>query len=205
MEENMSITCAIRRDKDKIKFKKQDFYQTPKKATEILLEHLKQYQSLDFKNTSVLDPCAGKLAITDVLCKYFDKDMVTYFDLFPQDKSIPVDFMEYSMQHDLIIMNPPYSQKKQFIEHGIEVANEVYAFLPNQVTNYIDFTEGFLDSDRYNGKVTVYPKMILNETLIPVQGGMTSYSWFHFTRKECDLRKYEFMYDMRKYKRKEII
>ena len=42
---------------------------------------------------------------------------------------------------ELIIMNPPYSKKDEFIEHALELAGNVFVILPLQVSNYISFTE----------------------------------------------------------------
>jgi len=195
----MAIHDSSPRDREKIKHKDQDFYQTPKKAVEILVHHFKEYNF--FKPESkVLDPCCGEKAISDVLSQKFN--CVNLIDLYPKEEGIlKIDFLEFTHAgYDLIVMNPPYSKKKEFINHALSIADDVFVFLPLQVMNYIDFTEGYLDSEQYVGQIIIYPKMILNETQNFKQGGITAYAWFHFSKTRNPTQKYQHYYDMRKFK-----
>jgi len=193
----MAIHDSSPRDREKIKHKEQDFYQTPKKAVEILLYHLKNNNWKP--ENKVLDPCCGERVISNVIGSYFKN--VGFFDLYPKEYHIPkIDFLKcMRLKYDLIVMNPPYSKKKEFIDHALTIADDIFVFLPLQVMNYIDFTEGYLDSEQYIGQIIIYPKMILNETQNIKQGGITAYAWFHFSKFGRG-SKYQVYYDIRKFK-----
>ena len=198
----MAILNSIRRD-DKHKseeIKEKEFYETPILAVKILEQHLKEQSQLILNNT-ILDPCCGKEAISKVFedLKY----NVTKFDKFPYSTRIEEkDFLTTSFDRkwDITVMNPPYTSKKEFIDKALIVTNNVYVFLPLQVTNYIDFTSDYEDTSFYHGKIVIYPKMILTNSQNYKQGGMTAYAWFHFSTKEQGPKKYEYFYDMRKFK-----
>lgn len=197
----MGIHDSVQRnDKDKSsEVKEKEFYQTPIKAVEILYHHLEE--KFYIENRLFLDPCCGKKAIAGVFEKKGHN--VEKFDKFPEDGIKQQDFLTYEpfAKYDFTIMNPPFKKKKEFILKALSLSDDVFCFLPLQVGNFIDITEKFLDTPIFKGKIVIYPKMILNETQDYKQGGMTAYAWFHFTNDSAGtLEKYEYYYDMRKFK-----
>jgi len=193
----MGIHDASQRTKTTTALKEKDFYQTPYCATRVLVDHLLNYEEID-KNISILDPCTGFQAISNILRKRFSN--VVYYDKFIEHSDYELtDFLETEEKYDCIIMNPPYSAKNEFIDHAKTLAKDVYAFLPVQVDNYISFNENYLDIFEYCDKIKCYPKMFLSEKQKYVQGGVTAYAWYHWRRDHKGFMKPEYFYDLRNY------
>lgn len=155
-----------------------DFYQTPCKATRALLSNITIAPT-----TTVLDPCEGAGAISRVLTE--NNVAYTGIDLFPiLQTTIKHDFLTYTEKCPLIIGNPPYSKKNEFIEHALTIAKEVYFILPMQIVNYNHFHRTFLNREEYKGRILMTPKFFMSDTLSGneqlVRGGVSSYAWFHW-------------------------
>jgi hypothetical protein len=195
----MAITDAIHRtaktDEENVK----DFYQTPYVLTEILCQYMQKSYG---KDTSILDPCAGKGAMTKVIKNYFP-NTVALDKFHVGDGIIQKDFFDYEEQVDIIIANPPYSQKNAFIDHAMRLAKHSFILLPVGVDNYTLFNKDYRDSDHYRGKVMIYPKFIMDQELKDTGkvnvGGMSAYAWYHFTPNYGKNIKYEAIYDLRNY------
>ena len=190
----MLYDCVRRVPKPK-KESDKDFYQTPTPAIECLLEHFNTI-GIDLVTKNVLDPCCGEEQIGKTIekhCKNF-----TAFDL-----AQGTNFLDYDNKTDIIIMNPPYSDKYRFINKAIFVADDIFCILPLQVQTYISFTDAYLNTSSFKGKAIVYPKMIMSQSAKYNQGGCSTYAWFHFTKGGNNSNKYEYYYDMRKYLKEE--
>lgn len=189
----MGIGNASPRKKvDEIK-KAKDFYQTPTPAVKCLREHLEKLEIIEFYD--LLDPCCG---LGQIGREFKDVGIVQ------TDISNGYDFLKLNNEDydsTIILMNPPYSQKNEFIRHAMKNAEHVFAILPLQVMNYISFTDEFLNIPEFKGKAIVYPKIFMSDEPIYKQGGLTAYAWFHWSKHyRCkDMDKYEYYYDMRRY------
>lgn len=97
-----------------------DFYQTPKYATQKLIERF------DFKSNNVWEPMAGNGMISNVLAtnrlNVYSSDVTqrqfqldACFDYFNQGAA-NVPFDDFS-----IVTNPPYEFANQFLQHTLEV------------------------------------------------------------------------------------
>ncbi len=102
-----------------------DFYETPIKTTQKLLEHF------DVRG-KLLEPAAGKGAILKAVGH--PKENVTALDIQPSfreslcdyaDEVRIQDFLEYKdKKFDTIIANPPFSQSEAFIRHAFSLLDE---------------------------------------------------------------------------------
>lgn len=178
----MSRTVRIKKTKE---LKNKDFYQTHPAMVRALME---KYDL----NEPILDPCAGKGIIGDVLSK--QAYVVKEFDLHPQSTPIKkLNFLKtnLSIQIDTIIMNPPYSNKYAFIDKALEYNCEVFVLLPLDTSNYNLFHEKYLDVPHYQGRLLMTPKLILHEGLETKRGGNSSYAWYHYDPNVYAEDKYE--------------
>lgn len=191
----MGIADSVSRLK---KENNKDFYQTPYLATEALL---KSYSFIHEAKT-ILDPCEGAGAITKILKKYD----INYkgIDKYPQLESTQeIDFLRSEMrQHiDVIISNPPYSLKNEFIDDALNSAEEVFFILPMQVVNYNYFHRNYLNRKEYRGRLLMTPKFFMtqdvNEDYSLVKGGVSAYAWFHWSKnKTIENHSYETYIDL---------
>lgn len=210
----MSIMDATRRTTTD----EHDFYQTLPCQINVLCA------LVDFSRKKIIDAGAGKQVIANHIKKHFPRTAVitseknsenikselAEFDfdnpaaIVKSDKfppSVYGDFLSVWRPFDIVASNPPYSLKDEFITHSLEIADDVFMLFPLQVLNYIEFCEEWLDTPKYMGRITMYPKVILNPQGEYIQGGNTGYAWFHWSNKALPSpNKYEYFVDIRKYK-----
>lgn len=151
---------------------KSDYYLTPPMCIHALLEN----HAID-KNARILDPCCGAGIIGSVLRDH------GYHNIVEEDILSGNDFLKknYDDCFDLVISNPPYSLKNQFIKKGLLEAKEVIYILPANVINYNEFQENFLDVPWYKGRYLMRPKFFMADNYnnnLPRRGGISSYAWF---------------------------
>lgn len=164
--------------------KAKDFYQTHPAMVQSLCNKYLCYVDRD---KSILDPCSGNGVIKKVLRKNGFTGLIAQVDIEKKDdpRVIELDFFEYMQEinHkvDIIVMNPPYSNKYAFIDEALNVARDVFVLLPLDVSNYNHFHKNYLDTKEYKGRLLMTPKMMLHEGLEPKFGGNTSYAWYHFS------------------------
>lgn len=183
---------TIRKPKTK-ELKAKDFYQTNPAMVQALID--KDFY-LKVRQHKILDPCCGKNVIGNVLRKNGFKHINEI------DIEQGVDFLAYYKSHDVIIMNPPYSNKYAFIDHALEIARYVYVLLPLDVSNYNLFHREYLNTEKYKGRILMTPKMILHDGIEPKFGGNSSYAWYHFSNDNTNLdKKYEKYADLAEYLR----
>lgn len=170
------ILAAPRRLKSELENKK-DFYQTPPACTRALIDFFKNDIKLN-PNLSVLDPCAGELAITKELEKFFPQVdvMDKYMDYSGED------FLKTDKSWDIIIANVPYSDKYNFLNKALEVGEKVFAILPQQINNYNVFHKEYMDRPDFVGKLVMTPKIMMHEGQKIVKGGTSSYAWFFWDK-----------------------
>lgn len=96
---------------------------------------------------SILEPGAGKGAFLGPLRKRYPTAEISALDIEPSfgpwgkaNNSYEHDFLKWSIQHDLIIGNPPYTLALAFVKKAIELS-PVVIFLVRQ---------GFLASQKRN-------------------------------------------------------
>lgn len=167
---------AIVRTKKSDLMNEKDFYQTYPGCTYALLDVLK---SIGFSSgLATLDPCCGKESITRILKEYFTD--VEAIDKFEGDTR--QDFLEYSGEKDLIVMNPPYSNKYEFINYARSIARNVLCLLPLNTSNYNMFHREYEDDPEFVGKIQMAPKIFLHDGLEFKPGGTTQYAWYYWKR-----------------------
>lgn len=101
---------------------KNDFWYTPSVIRDGVLSLLKQNE------TKLLDPCAGACDLCD-FTKGYDYEL---YDLEPQHGDVTkMDFFDIQKETDrVIVMNPPFSIGRKFIEHALDIANTVIVICP---------------------------------------------------------------------------
>lgn len=108
-----------RDSKNNVNRVKNDFYETPSEAIEAILEREKLLPG------TILEPCAGRGAITKVISNKYPKRKIISLDINPQSKGIiKGDFLVYTPKESIqnIITNPPYKEAKQFLEKSLKLA-----------------------------------------------------------------------------------
>lgn len=149
---------------------KSDNYATPAPCIRALLDEISIH-----KENTILDPCSGG-GIFQRTCKEKGLEISGYDILEGRD------FLNEKGHYNLIIANPPYSQKNQFIKKALEVADRIYMILPMAVVNYNQFHREFLNINNYMGRYLMTPKFFMTdiETENPKRGGISAYSWFYW-------------------------
>lgn len=182
------------------------FFQTLPEQVECFVD----YMDGRISSLSFIDAGSGEGAIANHLKSRGFTNVTTLDNNFPAD--IEMDFMDFTpdTKFDVCISNPPYTRKLKyaFIDKALEIADMAVMFYPLQCLNYIDFNERYLDTDKYSGRVSMYPKMVLNPDGDHIQGGNTGYAWFIFSNSEWSAKsskKYEYLYDIRKFKQKDAV
>lgn len=89
-------------------YKSNDIVMTPINLAEKLVNHFKP-------QGKGLEPCCG----SGNILKFLDNA-----DWCEITKGI--DFFDYDKKVDYIFTNPPFSQFRKFLEHSMELANEIY-------------------------------------------------------------------------------
>jgi hypothetical protein len=150
-----------------------DFYVTPYPCITALLSRANIP-----KTATILDPCSGTGVIGKIL-RSSGYTSVTAYDIVDG-----FDFYAESSKYDVIIANPPYSHKNEFIKKAMEVANDVYMILPMTVNSYNRFHKQFLDIPPFKERFVMTPKFFMTEeeTWKPKRGGISSYAWYHWKR-----------------------
>lgn len=146
---------------------KSDFYITPFPCVRALIDNI------DLKGKSILDPCCGTGVIGKVLKEY-------EYTLTEYDIENGTDFFDETREFDVIISNPPYSIKDDFIFKALMIAKEIYFILPYNVGNYNQFHGRFMKFNLFIGKYLMTPKFFMTqeETENPKRGGISAYAWY---------------------------
>ena len=101
---------------------KEDYYATPKEATESLLD------LFDLSDCETFyEPACGEGHISKVLLNRFKNTLVRSTDLINRGYDIGgVDFLklDYEKKWDCIITNPPFKLSQGFIEKGLRLSNK---------------------------------------------------------------------------------
>lgn len=171
----MEHDAQHRTNKTKIENEK-DFYQTPIEMTHALLLYMKLKDISETSN--ILDPCSGHGAIVKELKRYYNN--VNYIDKYTEKDIHKIDFLEYEGAPDVIIMNPPYSNKYEFIDNALQIAPKVFCLLPLQIMNYNIFHTKYMNIPQFGGKIVMTPKVRLHSGIDIKYGGMSSYAWFYW-------------------------
>jgi methylase of polypeptide subunit release factors len=99
---------------------KNDFVQTPKEITEALLK-LEKFEG------SILEPCCGKGAISEVL-KSEGYEVISS-DKFSYGYGEEKDLFEVEEEFDNIITNPPFTQQQKVKKHLLNLAKKKVCLL----------------------------------------------------------------------------
>ncbi len=176
------------------KTSKTDLYRTPYECIECLRQFLNP-----IKNISILDPCDGDGRIRNALRS--QTRSVVGFDLYP-NHGVSVDFLKHNKHYNLIVGNPPFSLKNEFIRHSIEYSNYTIFLLPVSVVSYNIFHREFLNRPEYVGRILMTPKLFLNEGGTWKPGGTDSYAWFIWSKHNNTKESWERYFDLRKIRSK---
>lgn len=107
-----------------------DYYATPFKATEDLLNALLE-SGETLGNDTILEPSAGEGHIIKILKDFYPYNEITANDIAYRDSRLGievnggVDFLTYNPHYkfDTIITNPPFALAQEFIEKALELSN----------------------------------------------------------------------------------
>lgn len=171
---------TIRRTYKSAKETEKDYYQTNPYMVLALKEWM--LENGFNPNSKILDPCCGEGVIANTLNKYFYD--VTFYDKFHKIPEYRRDFLNEVNHPDIIVMNPPYSNKYTFIELAMGLADYVFCLLPLNVSNYNMFHRDFEDIPEFVGKIQMTPKMFLDQTTDFKPGGTAAYTWYVWSNKE---------------------
>lgn len=169
--------------------KPSDLYRTPVPAIVPIVK------SLQHISGAFLDPCEGDGRIKLAL-RAPGRSSVG-FDLDP-DYGPPVDFLKHHRPYDCICGNPPFSIKKEFIDHSLGLSRYTVFILPMSVVSYNEIHSGYLDIPEYMGRLLMTPKIIMNEAGSFKRKGVYSYAWFFWDTKCRTRGSWEYYWDMRK-------
>ena len=149
----------------------------------------------DYQHMTMLDPCSGTGVIHKGLSGLFYR--IKYFDKYTGVKK--GNFLLHNKKYDIISMNPPYSQKYKFMDKAFRQARFVFVLYPLNTLNYLVIHEKYEDKPEYVGFIKMSPKMLLDETLNPKQGGNSMYCWLIWDSHKTS-NKHEFwLEDLREY------
>jgi len=102
---------------------KEDYYATPKEATESLLNTLDLSECESF-----YEPACGEGHISKVLKKFYPNADIYSTDLIDRGFGVGnIDFLKldnYTRKFDCIITNPPFKLSQEFIEKGLKLSNK---------------------------------------------------------------------------------
>lgn len=96
-----------------------DYYATPPEVTMAILNK-------EVLEGSILEPACGEGHISEVLKEYYPNQEVVSTDLIDRGYGQgDINFLTYDFNRkfDNIITNPPFKYAKEFIERGLELAN----------------------------------------------------------------------------------
>lgn len=99
---------------------KDDYYATPREGTTPILDR-------EVLRGSILEPACGEGHISEVVKEYYPNAEVVSTDLIDRGYgSGGIDFLthNFNRKFDNIITNPPFKYAKEFIEKGLELAND---------------------------------------------------------------------------------
>jgi len=177
------------------------FFQTLPEQVEALVWFLRLKGKEGCSFVDILDAGSGKNVISNTLKKHgFNVTTIDkYFPAYIED-----DFLthEFKTLFNAVVSNPPYkgSEKYDFIEKALTISTDCFFLLPLQNLNYIEFCEYIDKKEEYMGRLTLYPKVILNPAGKLIQGGNTGYGWFWFSCLKRDGYPFEIFVDTRKYR-----
>lgn len=155
--------------------KPNDFYNTPQSLT----EHLLRVEKFN-KKCTICEPATGNNAITDVLRRNWNPDLVTSYDL-------ETDFFKDNNDYDYIITNPPFSKSTDFILHAKKRVRKKFCLL--LPLNYLHgkqrYEKIFTDKKYGLSKVHIFTRsLLLNDDPIrpdgKAKGGMLVFAWYVF-------------------------
>jgi hypothetical protein len=155
--------------------KPNDFYNTPTSLT----DHLLRVEEFN-KTLTICEPATGNNAITDVLRRNWNPDLVTSYDL-------EVDFFKDETDYDYIITNPPFSKATDFILHAKKRVKKKFCLL--LPLNYLHgkqrYEEVYTDRKYGLSKVHIFTRQLLLDdepirTDGKAKGGMLVLAWYVF-------------------------
>lgn len=151
----------------------QDFFQTPKKAVEALLPFIPEDVEL------IWEPTAGRKAISNVLEDHGFK--VINSDKHPQMEDIALhDFLiDDFIKCDMVILNPPFSLKTDFLQRLIESGLKFAFICPLSIIETATRSKIFAENDlsiinlsnrvcytgKYEKKVFFHSVWVINDGL----------------------------------------
>lgn len=128
-----------------------DLYTTFPADVEVVVSFITQ-----FRESIILDPCCGYGAFGQVL-KANGFYSVVETDLFYGDGQKSNFLTDEVPDYDLLITNPPFSQKKEFLERAYSIGKPFVLLLPLDTLAYMGTSELFM---RYGVRVLVFRPFI---------------------------------------------
>jgi adenine-specific DNA methylase len=102
-----------------------DFFATPEKTTEALLNNLKL-------EGSILEPACGQGHISEILKRYYPNSEIISTDLIDRGYGQGnIDFVtyDYNRRFDNVITNPPFKYAKEFVGRALQISNKYVIML----------------------------------------------------------------------------
>lgn len=119
---------------------KDDYYATPVEATKGILDR-------EILDGNIFEPACGEGHISEIIKEYYPNSEVISTDLVDRgygDGGINFLTHDFGRKFDNIITNPPFKYAKEFIERGLELANnKVIMFAKIQLVESVSRKELF--------------------------------------------------------------
>jgi hypothetical protein len=95
--------------------KREDCIQTPRRVAGALIQHF-------YPTGKILEPCKGEGNFIKEIEEGIDQD---FYELDWCEIIDGKDFFNYNKKVDWIITNPPYSKLRRFLQHSLEIADNI--------------------------------------------------------------------------------
>ena len=160
--------------------KARDFYQTPSRITERFLDV--HFGAVNVSKLTVLEPCAGRGAISNILRDRGFKS-VTEFDKYFIEPF--TDFLKTDAgNYDWVITNPPFSSTVQFIQKAMQSADNGAFLLPLDYLHGGERFEALFSNPQFHCS-DVYvlvkrPTMTQEQQPEKYENGQITFAWFVF-------------------------
>jgi predicted RNA methylase len=147
------------------------------------------------KGFPILEPCAGKGSVRDVLSSRYGSGAVEAYDIEPEEGVKQADFLEEDRRFPTVITNPPFSLSMEFIQKCMEVATSRFSLLfpIEYIHGQERYEKLFSGVDRWElACLHVYTRRAMMTNSYRQDGmygtGMVTWAWFTWMRRAFPVR-----------------